>query len=710
MKQHCETLLIEIRTEELPPKQVWRLAENFPTQLLAELQQIGFANENTQQRLGQDNQVLLLATPRRFVALIDGVLSVGADTDYFRKGPKADACFDNNKPTKALLGFMNSVGVASVDDLTEVVDKEQRHFAFKKVVAGKPLCDEITAIVEKLLLAQNAPRQMRWGENTFKFIRPIRGVLIQYGRDALVGEKILDVITTDRTMGHPMLCDDPIKIAHANDYITDLEKKAHVIVDMRQRQSIIETQSNQAGNKHPDLLAEVTAMTEYPQVYVGQIDEQFLSLPAFCVEGCMIKHQRAFPMLDATEQLSVNYQLVADNQPSEPQSMISGFNKVLRARLQDVAFYIEQDEKLSLDDCLQQLKSVVYHHRLGSQFERVLRLQKIIEVFANTLEMSATDTSLAQKAMRVCKADLSTLLISEYPEFEGWVAAYYFCKNDSAVANLVRYHHTRDRQIINGLDVLGKLIVLVNHLEKLVAMFGIGEKPSGSKDPYGCRVSAGVVADIHTLLGQTHPLLVRQMPLDKLIAMVADVFPPLVDFSVDEVWQFIIERKKQALLDNYSGVTTKSILNAVFALPQAYMYDAECKMQAVMNILANHESAPNLIEINKRINNILHKSQPNNGIRDGAEIQIQPELLQVEAEKNLYQVILNADAVCQEAFKENNYEKILTHTILIKPAIDAFFESVFVNDENPNIRNNRLALLKQLQQFLMTVADLTQLS
>lgn len=711
--QH-DPLLVEIRCEELPPTQVAALARHFPAQLLAALRQAGFADDDSAVAR-RDNAPLLLATPRRFAARLDGIAATATQALVQRRGPALAACTDaDGQPSKALRGFMKSVGVSDRAELTEVKEKGQTYIAYEETRGGEALADSLATLIENVLLAINAPRLMRWGNHDFKFIRPLRGVLMLYGDTALPGT-LLGVTAAPHSVGHPTLAAAPLAIPAAEQYEQTLLESGKVIVDINKRQQAIAAQFNGTS---PDarLLAEVTAMCEYPTVYTGTIDEAFLDLPAFCVEECMVKHQRAFPIYDNSA-LTARYRFVADNRPAVADTLINGFNTVLRARLRDVEFYLNEDRKLSIDDALDKLWRVVYHHRLGSQCERVERLRQLAEILASRWSLNESQRQQLLEATRKCKSDLPTLMISEYPELEGQIAALYFCGNDAAVAELVRYHNRRDwRQSPLADDPTFHTLLLTLQLEKLVGLFGAGEKPSGNKDPHGLRHAAAVCADILTSCKPTLALGTalsdaarvfsnlrftgkaiepHDLALQDLAGAVPTDLPPV---DLDAIAQFITERRRQELLEQ--GMPA-AVLNAVLATPPDYLADIGDKA-AALNEFLKQDAAAALIEAHKRTINILRKS----GVA-AHDMPVDPEtkLFEYEEEHRLY------DELSENLnLPTDDYPAILQATAAMRDNVDAFFTAVLVNTDNEPARNNRLALLCQLRDFFNTVGDLSQLS
>ena len=688
-------LLVEIRCEELPPAQVRALALQFPDKLLAALRQAGFADENSARQSTAAGEPYLLATPRRFAALLNGIRPCAAETHSRRRGPPLAACYDeNNAPTKALIGFMKSVGVTDPAALVEITEKGRGYIACDERGGGEALADTLAGMVESILLSITAPRLMRWGDNDFKFIRPLRGILFLYGNQPLPG-KVFGITADTASRGHPTLAPAPLPITAADTYIQQLADKGAVLVDISRRRKAIAAQFNNGAAQPDSLLDEVTAMCEQPVVYRGTLGEQFLALPDFCVRECMIKHQRAFPVYEK-DTLTAAYHFVADNRPPAPANMINGMDTVLRARLSDVAFYIREDKQLSLAEALRKLEQVVYHHRLGHQRTRVVRLCAISERLGAQFGLSAVEQQQLEQAALVCKSDLPTLMINEYPELEGLMAAYYFCPDDADVAALVCRHNRRDWQEA-ATDFVAPApfyaLLLALNSEKLAGMFAADEKPSGSKDPHGLRTAAAIVAGILDRYGY-------RLTLDELLQIAADEFSVQCPVPVTDLKNFIRERKRQELLEkSYPAVT----LNAVLALPQPYIADIEAKAAALRDFMQQPE-AGGLIEAYKRISNILRKSS------DELPPEAAPDssLLEAGAESALHDALLANRQYAAEAPRE--YQNMLTRIAAMRGVIGAFFDEVLVNHTDTRIRHNRLTLLRQLRDLFNTVGDLSKLA
>ncbi len=734
-------LLVEILTEELPPALVWRLADDFPNDLLTALCAAGFATQESPQA---DREKL--ATPRRLIALLQNIRTASPPQTVFRRGPPLAVCYDKDgAPLPALTKFMHTVGATCDQELSRIKEKERDYVAWQGEQKGRQLADDLAAMVEKVLLHLNAPRLMRWGSNDYKFIRPVRGVMMMHG-DTVIGGKIMGIAGGGKTLGHRVLAATPVSPLSAAQYPQTMRDEGSVIVALDQRKENIRKQlwavagdknctpnlrpvdghdSGQADISYADeeLLNEVTAMCEMPTVYCGTMEAEFLSLPHFCVIGCIKKHQRYFPVYQQGK-LSPHYLLVADNAPPHPAAMIDGFNAVLRARLRDVEFYLAEDKKLSAKAALNKLKNIVYHKKLGSQFARVERLKKIAANIAELMNLDQAQKEMLDNAARLCKADLATQMINEYPEFEGKMAAEYFCPHNEELAKLVRWHncyesdHQHRRRFSPMTSPPAAALMLANHLEKLIGMFGIGEKPSGNKDPHGLRTAAAEVAAI--IKGQA-----ASMQTAALIAAARRAFDDLPcadNINENEIAAFIAERERhrillihQTIISGGSGGesppsasrdnATRSILNAIFAHPSLLLADIEPKFNA-LNSFLRLPAAASLIAANKRISNIFRKSEV-------AATSLPPpneSLFAETAEHALHHTISTLQGKTAAFIAQKKFAEALESTAAAATPVADFFAQVMVNAEDKKIRRNRFALLAQLQALLNSVADIAKLS
>ena len=726
----AETLLVEIRTEELPPNMSERLAMHFVHLLSEELQQAEFTKDDKNKRL---------FTPRRLAALLQNIHAESPARQVSRRGPQVEACRDaSGSPTKALVGFMHAVGVTCESDLTEIAEKGKRYVAWEGQVAGRKLADDLASMVEKVLLSLSAPRLMRWGDNNFRFVRPVRGVLMMHGEN-VIGGTVMNVAAGKTTKGHPILTTDEIVIASADDYEKTICEKGMIVIDGEMRRQEIAVQLWQAAkekkccislpcppaedektwydhmvlrdgdNLDNELLWEVAAMCERPAVYAGKICDTE-SLPDFCVVGCMKKHQRFFPSYDKNCVLNrEHYFVVVDNKPTDPSLMLAGFDSVLHARLRDLSFYYAEDTKHSKDKkhlanyYLERLKTVTYHGKLGSQYDRVCRLQKIAHGVAELMNLDDKQKALLEESVKLCKADLTTLIVGEYPDMEGKIAAEYFCTDE--VAEIVRYHNVLATKIDKAFCRAYYALLLANNLEKLVGMFGIGEKPTGSKDPHGLRTAAFRIVCV---LRDAE----KNLAGDKLLHMTMTAFDELPHFDLHEVWDFIIARMPLVpSVRQYMEIIIRhmqignELQKAVLAKDNFFPADIYSRVQAVRDFAKLPESEI-FIATNKRINNIFRKS----GVESDSFSVPDVGLFEEEAEHALHRAVDELAEKTVAQVEKSDYESALKTLALAATPINDFFEKVLVNAKDEKVRRNRFALLHELRTLLNCVADISKLS
>ena len=621
---------------------------------------------------------------------------------------------------------MHAIGVTCENDLTEIVEKEKRYVAWKGQAAGRKLADDLAPMVEKVLLSLSAPRLMRWGNNDFRFVRPVRGVLMMHGKH-VIGGTVMNVAAGKTTKGHPILTTDEIVVASADDYENTMREKGMVIVNEVDRRYGIVNQLEQVGGKkeydfklpldaiywvsgldeehesNSGLLHEVAGMCEYPVVYEGEMHGAE-SLPDFCVIGCIKKHQRFFPVYDTDKRLNrKNYFVVVDNMPKNSAPMIAGFDSVLRARLCDLSFYYNEDKKHSAEYYLERLKAVVYHAKLGSQYDRVCRIQTIARDIAKMVNLDDEQKTLLEKSAKLCKADLATLVVGEYPDFEGKMAAEYFC--DGTVADIVRLHNEPAYEVARYFDAWLPaywVLLLADNLEKLVGMMGIGEKPTGSKDPHGLRSVATKIMFVLRDAGQ-------QLAGDKLLQTASAAFDTLPHFDLHETWGFIAARMPFPFSPGFSPeearkrseIATK-LQKSVLTKNNFFLTDIHKRLSS-MDGFARHPEAEILIAAGKRINNIFRKS----GIESISFSAPDVGLFEHESEHALHRIVGELTAKIAEHVKERDYSSALkTLAFAAKPA-DDFFEKVMVNAEDEKVRHNRFALLHELRTLLNCVGKLS---
>ena len=713
-KMSTGTLLVEIRTEELPPKISGELANSFTNSLLESLQQAEFADEESLRAKDDDRKNQYFATPRRLAAMLFNIRAESPSRQVFRRGPQMDACRDaDGSPTKALVGFMHAVGATCENDLTEITENNRRYVAWKGITAGRKLADDLAPMVQKVLLNLSAPRLMRWGDNDFRFVRPVRGVLMMHGKN-VIGGTVMNVAAGKKTKGHPIMSTGEIAVAVADDYKKIMRDKGKIIVDEYERREEIKNRLQKEAEKIntmwnvgqgiDDLLPEVVAMCEYPVAYTGKM-RGAESLPDFCVAGCIKKHQRFFPAYDKDGQLNrKDYFVVADNEPKNPAPMIAGFDSVLHARLCDLSFYYAEDIKHSIEYYLERLKTVVYHGKLGSQHDRVCRIQKIAFAVAEMIGLDNRQKMLLNESTLLCKADLTTFVVGEYPDLEGKMAAEYFCAGE--VAEIVREHSPETYKIAfeyySDMPRAYWALLLADNLEKLVGMFGIGEKPTGSKDPYGLRTAA---IKVMLVLSNNE----EQLSGSELLQAAAATFDELPHFDLHEVWNFIVAR--MAIFTTFPDPGEKGVwqvqINAelqkkVLAQDNFFPADMSNRQLAVSKFVIFPE-AEVLVKAGKRLNNIFRKS----GVESGSFSAPDVNLFEHDAEHALHNAVIKLTTSTNKQTSEGDYVSALRTLALAAKPVDEFFEKVMVNAEDEKVRHNRFALLNELRTLLNCVAKLS---
>ena len=739
MKKDSKTdsLLVEIRCEELPPAVLWSLADSFPDSLLRELQAEGFADSNSHRaeemfgnrnvRRGQSGRdYKKLATPRRFAALLQNILDESPPREFFRRGPKLSACKDKGgRPTKALVGFMQSVGATCENDLEHAEEKGNQYVAWRGKTPGRFLANCLSALVEKVLLNLPAPRRMRWGDNDFKFIRPIRGLLMQHDKKILRGN-VMGVPASDHTVGHPTLSPDKIKIPSADNYESALRDSGKVLANMNRRLEKIHSEltakdlgvkamlldfpsEERGGATIPimrnlmfgggSLLKEVTAMCEWPIFHWRQIDKEFMSLPQECIIECMKKHQRFFPFADSGSEragdLLCDYCLVADNKPTDAGAMLRGYDSVLRARLRDVQFYYTEDKKTPLIDCVEKLKSIVYHRKLGSQHGRIARVCKIAAAVVSMVGGKAKPAEIKKTAEKFL-APLSTLMCGEYPKLQEYLAEKY-CGDDE-------YFYW---------------VLYSYRLEELAAMFGVGEIPTGSKDPKGLRRLALNIAEAFAgASDQLRPFqqgsmlsipfgALRSADMKKAIAASVESFDGSVADRHDEIYDFILERIRFMFLSDPSFQVEKATVESVLSQKPICFLHVRKKIMDVQRFLVYGDlNVKAIIAADKRIKNIFRKSG-----KDAAAFGAPDSALFAEdAERELWKTAQTLRAEMDAHLQENKFAEALQSLTAAAEPLEKFFNEVMVNADDKKIRANRFALLAQFSVLLNCVADLSFLS
>lgn len=689
------TLLVELLTEELPPKSLARLAEALRKLLTDDLQQEGFLTAGSTSRA--------YATPRRLAVQITQALPQSPDKALEIQGPSVKVGLDKDgKPTPALAGFAKKNGVA-VEDLVQIESAKGAVFACRKTAAGGALQKNLAAKVEAALKKLPVAKMMRWGDGDAEFVRPAHGLVMLHGATILPGT-VLGIASGNKTSGHRFMGQAELVIANADAYETTLAKDGMVIADFTQRRALIDELLQAAAKKqqatlgeYQDLLDEVTALVEHPSVYVGMFDAGFLEVPAECLILTMRQNQKYFPLFDNTGKLTNRFLIVSNMQVADPAHIISGNQRVVRPRLEDARFFYNQDRKERLETRVPRLDKVVYHNKLGTQLQRVQRVQLLAGKIARLLN---ADAAQAERAAWLAKADLVTGMVGEFPELQGIMGRYYALHDGepAAVADAIAGHY-QPRYAGDKLpgSPVACAVALADKLETLSGMFGIGQLPTGDRDPFALRRHA---------LGVIRILIERDLPLclDELVKTAFSTFDPsckLADAHT-ELETFVFERMRGYFAD--AGYTPQEI-DAVLSMRPVGVNKIPLQLAAVRAFAALPEAA-SLAAANKRVANILRQAEAKgDAVRDTDE-----KLLQDPAERALFTALKLASSTAMPLFKKGDYTGYLKTFAVLKAPVDAFFDSVMVMAEDAALRRNRIALLEELRREMNQIADISKLA
>ena len=682
-------LLIELRTEELPPKALNNLGESLAAGVVDGLEKAQLIDGVA------DYQVF--AAPRRLGVLVQNVKAVQADQRIIKKGPSVAAGMKDGEPTKALQGFARSNQI-EISQLTQINDGKQMVYAYEYTQAGQPLSALLSEILNQAIKKLPIPKVMHWGSSTFTFVRPVHGLIMLHGSEIVAGS-VLGLSSQNWTLGHRFLSEGRIIIQHAEDYAQQMLEQGKVVVCFAERRARIEQDlSTAAESLHArvayadGLLDEVTALVEWPVVLQASFDERFLQVPQECLILTMQQNQKYFPLLSGDGKLINRFLLVSNLQTENPVHIIHGNERVLRARLADAEFFYRQDQKFTLASRLPRLQNVVYHNKLGSQAERVQRIIRLAKTIAPLLN---ADVNLAARAAELAKADLLTDMVGEFPELQGTMGKYYALhdgENPNVAVAIEQHYWPRFANDVLPDNVLGTVVALADKLETLIGIWGIGLVPTGDKDPYALRRSA---------LGILRMLMQHHLALLPLLKAAFATFPAgkLAENTVAEVAGFMQARLDILLQNNYE----QDVVAAVLAGQVDDLGELDARLAAVTQF-KQLEEATALIAANKRVHNLLKKTDVS------ALPAVDSSKLQEQDELNLYHATEEVAVRIQAAMRKQDFIQALSELTGIKKKVDVFFTNVMVMDENEAIRNNRLALLLFLSHQMNAVADIALLN
>ncbi len=677
--------LVELGTEELPPKALAKLAEAFCAGIEKGLKDAGLDFAKAQ----------AYAAPRRLAVLVDQLATQQPDRSINLDGPPLQAAFDaEGEPTQAALGFARKCGV----DLAEI-DRSGPKLKFSRTIEGQPAAQLLPGIVEASLNDLPIPKRMRWAARKEEFVRPTQWLVMLFGEQVIDCE-ILAQRAGRESRGHRFHSPGQVHISKPSSYLEDL-RGAHVIADFAERRELIAKRVEQlAGEQNgtaivpPALLDEVTALVEWPVPLVCSFEERFLEVPQEALITTMQDNQKYFCLLDANGKLLPRFITVANIESKDPAQIVAGNEKVVRPRLTDAEFFFKQDKKQKLDSFNDRLKNVVFQAQLGTVYDKAERVSRLAGLIA---ERTGGDKQRAVRAGLLCKCDLATEMVGEFPEMQG-IAGYYYALNDGEPEDVALALNEQYMPRGAGGELpstlTGAAVAVADKLDTLVGIFGIGMLPTGSKDPYALRRAA---------LGVLRILIEKQLDLDLVEAVNFAIgqFGTQVKSAglADQVLEFIFDRLRARYEDE--GVDVAAYLS-VRAVQPGSALDFDQRVQAVQAFRTLPE-AEALAAANKRVSNLLAKFEAK------LPEAVEPRWFDNATEFSLYSAIQQAEQAVQPLAAARQYREALERLAHLRGPVDAFFEAVLVNAEDASVRANRYALLARLRGLFLGVADISAL-
>lgn len=684
-------LLVELGCEELPPGTLRQLAEAFSASVCEQLQAAGVDFDEQGSRV--------FYTPRRLAFRLASVAGRQPDQVQDRKGPAVSAAFDaDGKPTAAAEGFARSVG-RSVDELERQRTDKGEWLYCRLETPGKPLRELLYPVLEKALSTLPVAKPMRWAAHDFTFVRPVHWLLVLHG-DTVINGKLFGVSAGNSTRGHRAHSPGPHRVKRPVDYESVLES-AYVLADPELRRERIATAVEAAGAKGggaaritDELLNEVNHIVEWPVAVGCSFDEAFLEVPPEALVASMEDHQRFFPVQDVDSgRLAARFVAVANLESRDVGAVRGGLERVIRPRLADARFFWDQDRARPLAGYAEQLDDVLFQKKLGTVGDKSRRLEAFLGEMS---ELLGHDPEPAQRAARLCKCDLLTQMVGEFPGLQGTMGAYYAraAGEPESVALAIGEHYApRFAGDAIPTSNAGRVLSLADRLDSLVGLFAIGRRPSGKKDPFALRRAA---------LGAARIMLEAPLALnlDATFRLAAKHLEGQLDVppeAIDEAQAFLLERVRQHYLE--LGHVAR-LVKAAFAAPLTTLPDLDARLQALTGFMELPE-AEDLVAANKRIGNILQSSE------HPVSAEIDEDLLDLDEEKQLFAEVSRLESVVLPRFEAAEYPLALRELAGLSPVIAPFFDAVMVMDEDPKLRSNRLALLARLKSLFDRVADLS---
>jgi glycyl-tRNA synthetase beta chain len=686
-----QDFLVEIGTEELPPKALKKLADAFQVGVEAHLASKGLNFESSK----------LFAAPRRIALRLKALDVQGAVSKVEKLGPYSNVAFDaDGNPTKAAEGFARANKI-SFEEVGRTTDEKGERLYYAQQLPGANATDELPIAITDSLNKLPIAKRMRWGSSRIEFVRPVQWILMLLG-DKVVDATILGIKSGNVTRGHRFHANKEILITRPDNYEVALKEKGNVLADYEIRKELVRAQVIEQGKKlggmaviDEDLLDEVASLNEWPTALAGGFDKLFLDVPAQALISSMKEHQKYFHVVDANDQLMPNFITVCNIESKDPQQVIHGNEKVIRPRLSDAKFFWDTDRKVSLESRFEKLNTVVWVQKLGTLKDKAERLGNLSAKIANAI---GGEQALAERASKLCKTDLLSDMVLEFSDLQGLAGSYY-AKHDGEHEDVCAAMFEQYKPAFSGDDLpstqTGLALAIADRLDSLVGLFGIGQLPTGGKDPFALRRAS---------LGVLRLLVEKDINID---------ISTLIDWAVDNNWPIELKddtksKLTEYMLDRFSAMYQDQnipavVFQAVRAKGITQPLDINKRVQAVF-AFSKLESASALAAANKRVSNILAK---NNAVIDNPVIN--NALLQEDAEKVLAKELAEKANQVQAIFDAGDYAEYLTSLTSLRSSIDAFFDSVMVMADDEAVKKNRLALLNQLRNLFLQVADISLL-
>jgi len=685
MNSNTKDLLIEIGTEELPPKSLRTMMENLGSNFSQKLNEAELEFESLQ----------TFATPRRLALLIKSLAAAQPDHIVEKRGPSLKAAYDEaGQPSKAALGFMRSCGIKDLSHLEQQETEKGTWLVYRVQKSGAHLKDLITELINSSLAELPIDRRMRWGASREEFVRPVHWLVVLHGSEVLPAT-VLGVNAGNITSGHRFMAPGEISLDSASSYVNCLHE-ANVVVDFESRKQLIVDQLDDMAVHEkaevvvdPDLLDEVTSLVEWPVALLGNFDPEFLKLPEEALISAMQSHQCYFHLVDKDNRLLPKFITIANIASSNPETVIAGNERVISPRLSDAAFFINQDKKTSLDNRLAHLKTVLFQSKLGSYHDKAERVARLAGYIADKI---GADATVASRAGLLCKADLASDMVGEFPELQGIMGGYYARHDgeDSSVSDAISEHY---RPVVSGGDLpatpAGQCVAIADKIDTLTGLFGIDQPPSGSRDPFALR---------RQTLGIIRICVEKSLALDlrELINEAINIHDQ--EFDGDAVISYLIERLGVWYQDQgISFDTFSAVQQSSEKISDLCANDIRVRS---LQAFRTHARAANLIAANKRIANILKK------VDESTLAPVTEAIFTEDAELALFSALGKATS---DLSNTENYEEKFLALADLQPAIDRYFDDVMVMADEESLRDNRLATLSQMRNLFLSVADLSVL-